>query len=213
MPVAERRTPAPALEVDRVCGSVVTWHRYASDVKAELFSTALTTNAGSYLVDPIAINPRCLRTALAPAPIAGVVVTNENHGRAAVEISALFSVPLYAHAATRAALDLAAAREVSDHEEFASGLTALAIDGGPAGEIAIYAQPEGGSLIIGDALINMGSYGFALLPAKYCSNQKQMRRSLRKLLDYNFERIVFAHGMPVVADANRRLADLLEAST
>ena len=192
--------------------SVVTWHRYAPEVKAELFSTALITNTGSYLVDPIAIDPECLRATVAPAPIAGVVVTNDNHGRAAVDISASFSVPLYAHAAARDALHLPSAIEVSDAEEFAPGLTARTIEGAPAGEIAIYAEMEGGSLIVGDALINMEAYGFALLPAKYCSNQKQMRRSLRKLLDYEFERIVFAHGSPVVADAKRRLADLLEAT-
>ena len=190
----------------------MTWHRYAPEVKAELFATALITETGSYLVDPIAIDPERLRTTLAPAPIAGVVVTNENHGRAAVDIAMSFNVPLYAHAAARDAFDLPSANEVSDREEFAPGLTALAIEGAPAGEIAIYAELEGGSLIVGDALINMEAYGFTLLPAKYCSNQKQMRRSLRKLLDYGFERIVFAHGLPVVADAKRRLADLLEAS-
>ena len=80
-------------------------------------------------------------------------------------------------------------------------MTAIAIEGAPAGEIAIYADADGGSLVIGDALINMGSYGFTFLPAKYCANHKQMRRSLRKLLDYEFERILFAHGLPIVANA------------
>ena len=201
------------MEIHRVCQTVVTWHRYAPEVKAELFSTAVISSDGAYLVDPIAIDRESLRTTLAPAAIAGVVVTNENHGRAAVDVAATFDVPLYAHAATRQALDLPSALELADGDEFAPALTALAIEGAPAGEIAIYAQLEGGTLIIGDALINMGSYGFALLPAKYCSNQKRMRRSLRKLLDYDFQRIVFAHGLPVVTDAKRRLAELLESSS
>src|SRR3712207_7604903 len=52
------------------------------------------------------------------------------------------------------------------------------------------------------------SYGFALLPAKYCTSQKQMRRSLRKLLDYEFERIVFAHGFPVVTRSEEHTSEL-----
>ena len=209
--MAERRTPDPEVEIDRVSRTVVTWHRYAPEAKAELFSTALISTAGAYLIDAIDIDPECLRTTVAPAHIAGAVVTNENHARAAADVAAAFSVPLYAHAAAREAVDLPSAIELSDGDEFAPGLTARAIEGAPAGEVAIYAELEGGSLIIGDALINMGSYGFALLPAKYCSNQRQMRRSLRKLLDYDFERILFAHGLPVVTDAKRRLAELLES--
>ena len=209
--MAEHQTPGAEPEVDRVCQTVVTWHRYAPEVKAELFSTAVISEAGAYLVDPIAIDHECLRRTLAPAQIAGVVITNENHERAAVDAAAALGVPIYAHSATRDALYLSAAIELTDGEQFAPGLTVLAIEGAPAGEIAIYAEAEGGSLIIGDALINMGSYGFALLPAKYCANQKKMRRSLHKLLDFDFERIVFAHGMPVVTHAKRRLAEVLES--
>lgn len=197
------------MEIHQVCRTIVTWHRYAPEVKAELYSTAIISDTEAYLVDPIAISQERLQTALGPS-VAGVVVTNENHGRSAADAAAAFGVPLYAHSGTRQALNLPLAIELSDGKEFAPGLTALAIEGAPAGEIAIYAQLEGGTLIIGDALVNMGSYGFALLPAKYCENQKRMRRSLRKLLDLEFERIVFAHGLPVVTNSKRRLAELLE---
>lgn len=202
----------PDLEIDRICPSLLSWHRYAPDVKADLFSTAVLSKAGAYLIDPIAIGSDELRTGLSPAAIAGVVVTNENHARASGELAAAFGVPVYTHAATRAALELEDATIIADGDEFAAGLRATAIDGAPAGEIAIHAAPDGGSLIIGDALINMGSYGFAFLPAKYCVNQKQMRRSLRKLLDYEFKRIVFAHGLPIVVRAKERLAQLLETT-
>jgi hypothetical protein len=64
-------------------------------------------------------------------------------------------------------------------------------------------------MVIGDALINFDPYGFALLPAKYCSNFKLMRRSLSKLLDYSFDQMFFAHGMPILAHARERLEFLL----
>ena len=200
------------VEFQRVCSSVFSWWRYAPEVKADLFSTAVVAGRSAYLVDPIALDAEILREALAPAEVVGVVVTNENHARAAAEVARQHSVPVLAHVDARAVVDLPAATDIADGEEFAPGLSAIAIDGAPAGEIAIYAQADGGSLIIGDALINMGAYGFTFLPAKYCRNHKQMRRSLRKLLEFEFERITFAHGVPIVSNAKSRLANLLEGA-
>jgi glyoxylase-like metal-dependent hydrolase (beta-lactamase superfamily II) len=64
-------------------------------------------------------------------------------------------------------------------------------------------------MIVGDALINLEPYGFTFLPGKYCSNEKEMRRSLQKLLDYKAERILFAHGTPILSGVSDRLRDLL----
>jgi hypothetical protein len=80
------------------------------------------------------------------------------------------------------------------------------------GEIAIHYEGDGGTMVIGDALINFEPYGFALLPAKYCSDFKLMRRSLPKLLDYAFERMLFAHGTPLLSGARERLEFLLAAN-
>jgi glyoxylase-like metal-dependent hydrolase (beta-lactamase superfamily II) len=77
------------------------------------------------------------------------------------------------------------------------------------GEIALHCQREEGMLVLGDALINFGSRGFDFLPAKYCSNAKQMRRSLKKLLDIDFERVFFAHGMPILVSGRAQLEALL----
>jgi glyoxylase-like metal-dependent hydrolase (beta-lactamase superfamily II) len=98
---------------------------------------------------------------------------------------------------------------VEDRRIFASELTAIEIDGGPIGEIAIHSSRDEGSMIVGDALINFDPYGFTFLPSKYCSNAKTMRRSLSKLLDYDFERILFAHGTPILTGARDRLEELL----
>lgn len=202
--------PGNEIELQRVCPSICIWARYAPDVKADLFSTAVIGPRGAYLVDPIALDTATIREALGPTEVVGVVVTNENHARDAAEIAQRFGVQVFAHRDARAAVDLPAGNDVEGGQRFAPGLTAIAIDGAPAGEIAIYAELDGGSLIIGDALINMGSYGFTFLPAKYCRNHRQMRRSLGQLLDFDFERIMFAHGLPMVANAKTRLANLLE---
>jgi glyoxylase-like metal-dependent hydrolase (beta-lactamase superfamily II) len=85
----------------------------------------------------------------------------------------------------------------------------LGIEGAAAGEIALHYAPDSGTLIVGDALINFEPYGFTFLPGKYCSNEKEMRRSLQRLLGYEAERILFAHGTPILSGASDRLRELL----
>jgi glyoxylase-like metal-dependent hydrolase (beta-lactamase superfamily II) len=117
-------------------------------------------------------------------------VTNANHQRASAEFSERFKVPIFAGA------------ESFDDVQ----LNAVAIDGAAPDEIALCVNQ---SLIMGDALINFEPHGFTFLPAKYCTNFKRMRQSLRQLLDLDFERILFAHGIPITSRAHERLAQLL----
>ena len=85
----------------------------------------------------------------------------------------------------------------------------IAIAGAAPGEIVVHYAANAGTLIIGDALINFEPYSFAFLPAKYCSDQREIRCSLRKLMDYGAERILFAHGTPILFRASQRLEALL----
>ena len=86
----------------------------------------------------------------------------------------------------------------------------IAIEGAAEGEIGLHFDDgEGGVIILGDALINFGSEGFALLPEKYCTDQQQLRGSLRQLLDCRFERLRFGQGEPLVVDARVRLEEIL----
>ena len=202
MPVAQ--------EIDRVASGISLWQFYDPAVKADLFSTALETPSGVYLIDPIPLAAEPLSNLEAGRKVAGIVITNENHGRATAQFAEKFSVPVFLHGAVRDALTLPQIIELQDKDRFAPGLTAVAVEGGPAGEIAVHHDANGGTMVVGDALINFEPHGFALLPAKYCSDFKLMRRSLSKLLEYSFERMLFAHGTPILSGARGRLERLLQ---
>jgi len=60
-------------------------------------------------------------------------------------------------------------------------------------------------------LINFEPYGFSFLPRKYCLNEKQMRSSLHQLLARPAERMLFAHGVPILSGATARLRHLSNA--
>lgn len=169
---------------------------YDPAVKAELWSTVIVHNSRRLLVDPFRDDGDAA---------AAVIVTNENHFRAASAIAARLEAPVYAHGAF--STEWRAVTAGSLIEEL---LHVIEIDGAPLGEIALHSDCDGGAVVIGDAIINFDPHGFQLLPAKYCRNQKVMRESLRQLLDLDFERMLFAHGAPILAKAKEKLRSLLE---
>ena len=197
-----------AQHLDQVRPDVFVWHAYDSTVKADLFSTAITLRAGCYLIDPIKLSAEALADLHQRVPLAGVVVTNANHLRSAGVHAGRFSLPLFA--SRESDLDPGLCVEIADGGYIGNELEVISIAGAPPGEIALYRAADGGTLIIGDALINFEPHGFALLPDKYCENAKQMRAALRKLSRYKCERMLFAHGTPILSRADLRLRQLLE---
>src|SRR5260370_28158336 len=89
-----------AAEIHQLQPEIWIWQAFDPSVKAELFSTALTTLAGLYLVDPIPLLEPQLRQFSNAAPIVGIIVTNSNHPRSATAYSERFYVAIFAHAHT-----------------------------------------------------------------------------------------------------------------
>jgi glyoxylase-like metal-dependent hydrolase (beta-lactamase superfamily II) len=201
--------PVVASEILPLRDGVALWHAYDPAVKADLFSTAVATAADHVvLVDPIALAESALDRLAEQKAIGGVVITNVNHHRAAAWYSSKFSVPLFGQPNSFPNEQTAPTTFVTEGDQIGGALEVIELPGAAPGEIALY-RAANGTLIVGDALINFPPHGFACLPHKYCTDQKQLRRSLRKLLEYGVERILFAHGTPILSGAGARLLDLL----
>jgi glyoxylase-like metal-dependent hydrolase (beta-lactamase superfamily II) len=199
-----------ALEFDPIQTGLSIWHGYDSAVKADLFSTAISTKDGIFLVDPIQLEKAALAQLLRKDPLAGIILTNNNHLRATDNYLRRFPVPFFAHRDSGSTAPPIHFNETTDEMMIGGELEVTAIDGAAPGEIALYHAADGGTLIIGDALINFEPYGFTFLPEKYCQDARQMRDSLQKLLPFKTERILFAHGMPILSGASDRLRQLLQ---
>jgi len=192
------------MEFCRVSTAFAIWYTYDPTIKADLFSTAVVARNELAVVDPIALPAPHRNQLNSLGRVAIIVVTNANHLRDTVNFSR--SASIFAPSELNA--------ELTDYYALSDGLQlgpfrAIKIDGAADGEFALYHPDDGGTLIVGDALINFEPHGFDLLPQKYCTNQKLMVRSLRRLLGLDFNRVFFAHGIPIVTRARERLASLL----
>jgi hypothetical protein len=189
------------------------WQYYDSKIKAELCSSAILASEKTYLVDPILLEASQLDRLCRKAPPAGVIVTNENHVRASEYYSKELSVPILARRATFRGKKPPEFVEIAGGTKICAELEVIAIQGAVAGEIALYHPLKGGTLIVGDALINFDPPGFAVLPRKYCLDEKRLRQSLCERLTGPAERMLFAHGTPILSGANAHLQRLLETDS
>jgi hypothetical protein len=184
-----------AQELHQPVRGIFLWQAYDSSVKTDLFSTAVVGPSGLYFIDPIPLADPVLEELAQMHIPAAVVTTNGNHHRAAADYAEQFSIPIATRQNIGPLID--------------ADIATICIDGAGENEIAVF--QNGGTLIVGDALVNLPPHGFTFLPRKYCSDAKEMRRSLNQLLDFNVERIFFAHGEPILIGAAEKLRQLLQS--
>ena len=160
-----------------------TWHAYDPACKAELWSTAYFDQESTVLFDPIEW-PK--ETAKPKAPIL-IVQSNGNHDRECKNLVQRFKGQ--------------ASKEVPSFQT-------IPLPG--AGEMeTAYFHETTGTLVVGDALINLSPHPLMLLPEKYCSDSNLLKASLAQLLSLPIRRIFFAHGAPILQDGLNQIQRLL----
>ncbi|MEA3213175.1 MAG: hypothetical protein QOE70_6232 [Chthoniobacter sp.] len=193
-------------EFQEITKDLFFWQAYEPAVKSDLSCCARRFGDQLIFIDPIPLASAALAELTAATTPLAIIVTNANHARAAADFRRRFSIPILAHAEAASEPGLAIDQTIGDGETVLGHFTAIAIPGAAPGEIALHAD---GVAHVGDALIHLEPLGFALLPEKYCTDPRELRQGLGKLLRFDFELMTFAHGLPLVYHARRRLEPLL----
>ena len=181
------------------------WQAFEPAVKCDLSSCALDGADGLILVDPIELSEPALARLLHGRKPCAILLTNGNHARAAEKFRRRLGVKVFAPAGADG-LDIIPDATLAEGQTAPGGLQVVALHGAGPGEIALHGE---GIACVGDALIHLPPDGLRFLPDKYCADAGQMRGSLRKLLSYEFQVMTFAHGVPIVGSARRKLEQLL----
>ena len=160
-----------------------TWHVYDPICKAELWSTGYTGTDGTVLFDPI----EWPQDSPLPKSPLQIVQTNGNHDRNC---------------------DVFGSQQTGKITKEPLGFSPIPLPGAGEGETAYFHHPTG-TLVVGDALINLAPHGLMPLPAKYCADPGLLKKSLGGLGELPIRRIFFAHGDPILQNGAERLKRLL----
>jgi glyoxylase-like metal-dependent hydrolase (beta-lactamase superfamily II) len=165
---------------------------------------------GNLCIDPVQPGDEGL-DAIARFGARVILLTNRNHSRAANAVRERTGARTLTHPD-----DAPHARSqgtVVDGElragEAIGPLVAIPVAGKSPGEVALHWSGRR-LLFVGDAVIGNPPGRCGLLREKVMDDPPRLRRSVRALLDLDFDTLLFGDGVPILRDAKARLADLVE---
>lgn len=192
--------------IEEVLPGVYRWEQHSAAHKVQLTSHAIVRAGKIFVFDPIPLASGPMASLAKRGSMAAIILTNENHERAAASWRERFNIPIWA--AEEASLPWPDVVRFRRAESEWAGWKLEWLDGAAGGELAF--RWERRSLVVcGDAIVNLPGRGLELLPAKYCRDQAELKRSLLKLVAVPFERLLVAHGHPLMEAASQRLAQLV----
>lgn len=177
------------------------------------------------LIDPVQPDA-AEKTALdALGKVVAILITCSWHDRAAAALARQYGVPVWAHA--DALPELGIPEATSFPAELPAGIEALPVSGTTKGEVAFLVPRDGGSLIVGDAWMNIPFAqapwwarlvmkhliklrdGLHLFPPTKASDPQAMVAANRAILERDFDRLLVSHGDVLLSGARARMAERL----
>ena len=197
---------------------IFTWGSTYIDRPWDLNGYAITLEECTVLVDPPAPGEDDWPIFSVMKPITKIVLTNRDHVRDAELFRTRFGAQVVAGADEVTQLaPIAIDEAVREGDLIAGALRVIQLPGKSAGEIGLYFDPAhnavsremGGILLLGDAIIGNPPGALSLIPEPKLDDPSKLKRSLRKLLDYDFEVLLLCDGQPVLRGGKLKVAEFL----
>jgi glyoxylase-like metal-dependent hydrolase (beta-lactamase superfamily II) len=198
---------------------IFTWGSTYVDRPWDLNGYAITFAGCTVLVDPPQPQEDEWSGFNAMKPITKIVLTNRDHVRGAESFRTRFDARLVAGTdeVTQFA-HLGIDEKVREGELIAGVLRVIHLPGKSPGEIGLYFDPAhhtvsremGGIVLLGDAIIGNPPGALSLIPEAKLDDSSELKRSLRKLVDYDFEVLLLCDGQPVLSGGKQKLAEFLK---
>ena len=198
------------LSMRQLLADVLTWSWFSEPHGYDFNGTLFLHEAGNLCVDPVPPSDEVLER-LEKEGVAQILITNRNHSRATNRVAERTGAQVAIHPA-----DAANAREQGTHIDGAlevgqrvGPFTVIGLPGKSPGEIALH-DPARGILVVGDALIGNPPGALSLLPERVIDDLPQLHKSVRSLLDLEFNVLVLGDGVSILEGAKAKLRDLIE---
>jgi glyoxylase-like metal-dependent hydrolase (beta-lactamase superfamily II) len=204
------------LAMHEILPGIFTWGSTYADRPWDLNGYAIVLNGETVLVDPPA--PDEGEWPSLSKPVTTIVLTNRDHVRDTETFRKRYGTRVTAGKAEISQLaPLIVDVAVEEGDLIAGALRGIHLPGKSPGEIGLYFDPShhaysrqtGGILLLGDAIIGNPPGALGLIPEQKLDDPQTLKRSLLKLLDYEFDVLLLCDGQSVLSDAKRKVREFL----
>lgn len=203
-----------------ILNGIFSWGGAYPDMPWDLNGYAIRLDDGAILVDPPSPAADDWPKLDALKPIQKIVVTNRDHDREAEQFRKRYGSPVVAGAYEAGGFaTLMVDETVQEGDILPGGLRVIHLPGKSPGEIGLYFEPAqnkisrevGGIVLLGDALVGHPAGQLRFVPKHKLDDPIQLMKSLRKLLDLEFEMLLLCDGHSVLKDARKKLEQFITA--
>ena len=195
--------------MQEILPDIFTWSWFSEPHGYNFNGYLVRDREGNLCIDPV--QPGNDLDAIVEMGVGKILLTNRNHSRASTAIHARTNAPIYIHP-DDAPHAMSQGTPIDGELLIGEKIGPLVIEPAPGkspGEVALH-WPERRLLIIGDAVIGHPPGACGLLREKVIDDLPRLRRSVRNLLELDFDILLFGDGVPILKDAKARLAELVE---
>jgi glyoxylase-like metal-dependent hydrolase (beta-lactamase superfamily II) len=196
--------------MNEIVPDIFTWAWFSEPHGYNFNGYLVRHSEGNLCVDPVPPSDESLAD-ITGMGVASILLTNRNHSRAANVVRARTGARTFIHPddAAHARNQGAAIDGHLSIGEKIGPLSIVAVPGKSPGEVALH-WPERKLLIVGDAVIGNPPGQCGLLREKVMDDPARWRRSVRTLLDLEFDTLLLGDGVSITHDAKLRLSDLVD---
>ena len=196
----------------RLADGLYAWNAF-NEEKGLNFNGAFVVCGGcAVVVDPPAHSPSDealvdLKLKVQPTV---AVVTNKHHLRDVQWWLERYKIPLAMHAAETNDYEFEVSRKLKAGDKVEGRCEVVPLPGKTPGEIGLLVAGEGGTLIVGDALIGDPFGGLRFLSAEKIKDPAALKASLQALRRLEFERLLPGDGEPILSGAKAAVVRFLD---
>ena len=192
-----------------VLPDIFSWAWFSEPHGYDFHGTLVLHEQGNLCIDPVEADEDVLER-LAKEGVSRILITNRNHVRAADRVRERTGARTAIH---REDADYARGQGMRTDAPLETGqrvgpFEIVAVPGKSPGEIALH-DPSRRLLIVGDALIGNPPGELSLLRDRVLDDPPLLRRSLRRLLELDFDALLVGDGAPILEGAHERLSTLV----
>jgi glyoxylase-like metal-dependent hydrolase (beta-lactamase superfamily II) len=204
------------LLMHEILPGIFTWGSTYADRPWDLNGYAIVLDGETILVDPPV--PDEGEWSSVSKPLTTIVLTNRDHVRDAELFRKRYGARITAGKNEISQLaPLIVDVGVQEGDLISGALRVIDLPGKSPGEIGLYFDPAhhaysrqiGGILLLGDAIIGNPPGALGLIPEQKLDDPQTLKRSLLKLLDYEFDLLLLCDGQSVLRDAKRKVSEFL----